>query len=225
MEDVIQTGGNVVIGAAAVLLAPLVISGLARFSRPLAKTTLKGGLIAWERIKELSAETKEDFEDLSAEVKADMREAVAATGTKEKEVPKTAAKTSSSAKKGTAAENSAAREKPAAKTSPSRKTQAKTASVQSDQGRTGEKKESRPPEARVPEKAESKGDSNSESNQAHAAENMTAEKKPTDANAANQGSTETKTDQAATGPPPSSPKSPMTGDSTPSIDSSKREGN
>ena len=97
MEDVIQTGGNVVIGAAAVLLAPLVISGLARFTRPLAKTTLKGGLIAWEKIKELSAETMEDFEDLPAEVQAEMSGAAAASGAKENAASRTAAETSSSA--------------------------------------------------------------------------------------------------------------------------------
>ncbi len=213
MEDVIQTGGNVVIGAAAVLLAPLVISGLARFTRPLAKTTLKGGLIAWERIKELSAETKEDFEDLSAEVQAEISGAAAASGSKEKQAPKAAAKTSSGSEKGAAAKKTAATQKTAAKRSPSKKTQAKTASAESAPEKSAEKEEPETKKASLPKQK-------AESDKA-AEKKATADEKQPEANAAKEASS----DATAGNAPEDSQENQMTGDSTPPADSSKKEGN
>ncbi len=75
IDDVFETGGNVMIGAAVVLAAPLVVSGLSYVAKPLTKATLRGGMLAWGKMKEISAETREGLSDLTAEVRAEMAEA------------------------------------------------------------------------------------------------------------------------------------------------------
>lgn len=68
--------GNVVtglgIGIGALILAPVIIPLVATIAKPLVKATIKGGLILYERGREVVAEAGEVVEDLVAEVKAEM---------------------------------------------------------------------------------------------------------------------------------------------------------
>ena len=65
-------GTSVAIGAGAVLLAPVIIPVLGSIMKPLAKATIKGGILAYEGMKVTLAETKETLEDLAAEAKAEI---------------------------------------------------------------------------------------------------------------------------------------------------------
>jgi hypothetical protein len=67
-----KLGTGLLIGAAAVLAAPIVIPMVTAAMRPLARAAIRGGLIAYERGKVIVAEAQEDFEDLMAEAKAEM---------------------------------------------------------------------------------------------------------------------------------------------------------
>ena len=70
--------GNIVtalaIGIGAVILAPIVIPVVASVSKPLAKAIIKGGILVYEKGKEVVAEAGEVVEDMVAEVKAEMAE-------------------------------------------------------------------------------------------------------------------------------------------------------
>ena len=57
------------VGAGAVLLAPIILPFVAGVLRPVAKTAIKGGLIAYEKAKVLTTEAMESLEDLAAEAK------------------------------------------------------------------------------------------------------------------------------------------------------------
>jgi hypothetical protein len=65
-------GTGLVIGAAAMLLAPVVIPVVSGVLKSLTKAGIKGGLMVYEKGKILAEETKETFEDLAAEAKAEM---------------------------------------------------------------------------------------------------------------------------------------------------------
>jgi hypothetical protein len=62
----------VALGAAAVLLAPIVLPVIAGVLKPVAKGVIKGGILAYEGAKVALAETKETIEDLAAEAKAEV---------------------------------------------------------------------------------------------------------------------------------------------------------
>jgi hypothetical protein len=64
----------VAIGAAAVLLAPIVLPVVAGVLKPVAKGVIKGGLLAYEGAKVALAETMETIEDVAAEAKAEIAE-------------------------------------------------------------------------------------------------------------------------------------------------------
>ena len=66
--------GGLAIGIGSAILAPVVIPILAAAVKPLAKATIKGGLMLYERGKEMVAEIQEVTEDLVAEAKAEMAE-------------------------------------------------------------------------------------------------------------------------------------------------------
>jgi hypothetical protein len=70
----IKFGGAVAIGAAAVLLAPVVLPVIASVFKPIAKGIIKGGILAYEGAVVALAETKETIEDLAAEAKAEISE-------------------------------------------------------------------------------------------------------------------------------------------------------
>ncbi len=60
------------IGLGAAILAPVIIPLVAAIAKPLAKATIKGGLLLYERGREVVAEAGEVVEDLVAEVKSEM---------------------------------------------------------------------------------------------------------------------------------------------------------
>lgn len=68
----IRFGGAVAIGAAAVLLAPVILPVLAGVLRPIAKGVIKGGILAFEGARVALAETKETLEDLAAEARSEL---------------------------------------------------------------------------------------------------------------------------------------------------------
>jgi hypothetical protein len=73
IEDALK-GGNIVtglaIGIGAVVLAPLAVPVL----RPLAKTALKAGLVAYDQARVAVAELNEQASDLIAEARSEMTE-------------------------------------------------------------------------------------------------------------------------------------------------------
>lgn len=70
--------GNVLtglaIGVGSAVLAPALVPILASVAKPLTKAAIKGGLIIFERGKEVAAETQEILEDLVAEARAELAE-------------------------------------------------------------------------------------------------------------------------------------------------------
>ena len=67
--------GGLAIGIGSAILAPILIPILASVAKPLAKASIKGGLMLFEKGKEVVAETQEVVEDLVAEAKAELAEA------------------------------------------------------------------------------------------------------------------------------------------------------
>jgi hypothetical protein len=62
------------IGIGAAVLAPKLLPVLAEAAKPLVKGAMKGGLLLYEKGKEMAAEAGEVTEDWWAEVKAEMEE-------------------------------------------------------------------------------------------------------------------------------------------------------
>jgi hypothetical protein len=75
-EDMFK--GNIVSGLAlgigAVILAPIMLPAVRNVAKPLAKAAIKGGIMAYERGKELIAEGAEVVEDIYVEAKAELAE-------------------------------------------------------------------------------------------------------------------------------------------------------
>lgn len=73
--------GNIItglaIGVGTAILAPVVIPMIAGIAKPLAKAAIKGGIMLYEKNKELIAEATEVVEDLVAEAKAELGPTVA----------------------------------------------------------------------------------------------------------------------------------------------------
>lgn len=69
-----KMGGSLVVGAGVVLLAPIVVPVLASALKPIAKAVIKGGILAYGKMKESVAETMETVEDLAVEAKAELAE-------------------------------------------------------------------------------------------------------------------------------------------------------
>lgn len=78
-----KLGTGIALGAAVVLLAPVVAPAVAGILKSIAKAGIKGGLILYEKGKVLAEEAKESMEDLAAEARAEM------SGEPEKAVVKT----------------------------------------------------------------------------------------------------------------------------------------
>jgi polyhydroxyalkanoate synthesis regulator phasin len=64
--------GTVALGAATVLLGPMVLTVAGGLVKTIIKTGIKGSLIMVEKGKVMAAEAKETVEDLAAEAKAEM---------------------------------------------------------------------------------------------------------------------------------------------------------
>ena len=78
LEDVFSNGlkGNVVsglaIGLGAMVLGPLVIPVVAGITRPLFKGGIKGGILVYEKGRELYGEVTEAMEDTAAEARSEL---------------------------------------------------------------------------------------------------------------------------------------------------------
>lgn len=71
-NDVVK---NLAIGLGVSILAPMVVNLLAPVVRPLARSTLKAGILAYEKGRETVAEIAEVVDDLVAEVHEELQEA------------------------------------------------------------------------------------------------------------------------------------------------------
>ncbi|MBE9056944.1 DUF5132 domain-containing protein [Sphaerospermopsis sp. LEGE 08334] len=65
---------GIIAGIGAVLLAPVVIPVVAGVGKPLVKSIVKGGLVAYEKSKGAFAELGENWEDIIAEARAEIAE-------------------------------------------------------------------------------------------------------------------------------------------------------
>jgi hypothetical protein len=70
----LKWGSGIAVGAGVVILAPIVIPVVTGVLRSLAKATIKGSMIAYEKAKVATAETIESVEDIAAEAKAELAE-------------------------------------------------------------------------------------------------------------------------------------------------------
>ncbi|MBW4611916.1 MAG: DUF5132 domain-containing protein [Desmonostoc vinosum HA7617-LM4] len=76
ITDFVEDAGpvGIVAGIGAVLLAPIVLPIVAGIGKPIAKTIIKGGLVAYEKSKGAFAELGETWEDMVAEARAEIAE-------------------------------------------------------------------------------------------------------------------------------------------------------
>jgi len=63
---------NLLIGAAAVVLAPIVVPTVFAGLRPVSKTLVKGGVMVYDKAREMVAEAGEQMSDLVAEARAEL---------------------------------------------------------------------------------------------------------------------------------------------------------
>jgi hypothetical protein len=63
---------NLLIGAGALVLAPIVVPAVLAGMRPVAKTLVKGGVIVYDKTREMVAEVGEQVSDLMAEARAEV---------------------------------------------------------------------------------------------------------------------------------------------------------
>ena len=76
LEDVVEDLG--VPGIAAIVLLPVLVPVAAgKIGKPLAKATIKGGIVLYEKGKGVIAEVGETLEDIVAEAKAELAESPA----------------------------------------------------------------------------------------------------------------------------------------------------
>jgi hypothetical protein len=69
---------NVLVGAAVVVLAPIVVPAILAGMRPVAKTLVKGGVIVYDKSREMVAEVGEQVSDLIAEARSELTASAAA---------------------------------------------------------------------------------------------------------------------------------------------------
>jgi hypothetical protein len=69
---------GVAIGIGAAIMVPVVIAALAPVVKPLARSAMKGGILAYEKLRESFEEFGETVEDMVAEVEEEMIDAEAA---------------------------------------------------------------------------------------------------------------------------------------------------
>ncbi len=65
--------GTVALGAAALLFGPTLIAVAGSVLKSAAKAGIKGGLMMYDKGKEIAAEAKETVEDITAEAKAELK--------------------------------------------------------------------------------------------------------------------------------------------------------
>jgi hypothetical protein len=91
LDNGMKLGTGVAIGLGALILVPAVLPIVGSVVKPLAKAAIKGGIILFEKTREVLAETQEVLEDLAAEVKAELAEERAAVVVDAEAVSETAA--------------------------------------------------------------------------------------------------------------------------------------
>ena len=69
---------NLLIGAAAVVLAPIVVPAILAGMRPVAKTVVKGGVLVYDKAREMVAEVGEQMGDIVAEARSELTASAAA---------------------------------------------------------------------------------------------------------------------------------------------------
>ncbi|MBH8554432.1 DUF5132 domain-containing protein [Nostocaceae cyanobacterium CENA357] len=76
ITDFVEDAGapGIIAGIGAVLLAPVIIPVMAGIGKPIAKSLIKGGIVAYEKSKGAFAELGETWEDILAEAKAELAE-------------------------------------------------------------------------------------------------------------------------------------------------------
>lgn len=76
IDDVAKMGWGpgLLVGICAVVLVPVLIPVVGSVLRPLAKAAIKGGMIAYEKARQVAYEAKESVEDVVAEVKSERTE-------------------------------------------------------------------------------------------------------------------------------------------------------
>lgn len=81
IEDMFRSdlGKGIALGIGAALLIPVAANVLAPVLKPVARTALKAGMLAFERGRETLAELGEMMEDMAAETQAELRAARAGT--------------------------------------------------------------------------------------------------------------------------------------------------
>ena len=72
---------NLLIGAAAVVLAPIVLPAVLAGVRPVAKTMMKGGVYVYDTAREMIAEAGEQLGDLVAEARSELSTSTTAAAT------------------------------------------------------------------------------------------------------------------------------------------------
>jgi len=76
-NNLVKTGGNIIMGAAAIMLAPVVVPVIASAARPIAKAAIKSSIIAFEKFKVIVADTRETIEDYAAEARSEIEQIAA----------------------------------------------------------------------------------------------------------------------------------------------------
>lgn len=69
---------SVLIGAAAVILAPIMVPAVLAGMRPLGKMVIKGGVLVYDKAREVIAETGEQLSDLVVEARSELAASAAA---------------------------------------------------------------------------------------------------------------------------------------------------
>ncbi len=72
---------SLIVGVAAAIVAPVLLPVVGAVVRPVLKTAIKGGILLYNKGRELVAEAVESVEDLTAEAKAEMESKPAAPQT------------------------------------------------------------------------------------------------------------------------------------------------
>lgn len=76
ITDFVEEAGapGLIAGIGAVILAPVILPIVAGIGKPIAKSIIKGGIVAYEKSKGAFAELGETWEDIVAEAKAELAE-------------------------------------------------------------------------------------------------------------------------------------------------------
>lgn len=76
ITDFVEDAGapGLIAGIGAVLLAPVLLPVVAGVGKPLVKSVIKGGIVAYEKTRGALAEVGETWEDMIAEARAELAE-------------------------------------------------------------------------------------------------------------------------------------------------------